>query len=111
MTNTVRHALRDYLDTIDEPEREYTGEVYTQVNIRSDERMTLAIDALAQRMRMSRSATAKFVLQAAIYDALDEVGLQMGADISEDGEKPVWRVMTKDEQLAIIARVQQERAG
>lgn len=112
MTNTVRHALRDYLHTIEEHEVEFVDEVITQVNIRAGERLTAAIDALAHRMRMSRSATAKFVLEAAIYDALDEVGLQLGVDIdTANGEKPVWRVMTKDEQLAIIARVQQERAG
>ncbi len=109
MTNTVRHALRDYLDTIDEPEIEYTGEVITQVNVRSNERMTAGIDALAHRMKMSRSATAKFILEAAIYDALDELGLQIGVDVDAEG-KPVPKVMTREEQLLVIARVQQERA-
>ena len=110
MTNNVRHALRDYLQTIEEHEIEFNDEVITQVNIRSNERMTAAIDALAQRMKMSRSATARFILEAAIYDALAEIGMQIGV-AGVDRDKPVWAVMTNEEQLEVIARAQQEHSG
>jgi len=108
MNNTVRHALRDYLSTIEEHEVEYVNEVITQVNVRAGERMTAGIDALAQRLKMSRSATAKFILEAAIYDALDEIGLQIGVDVDAKGN-PVPTVMTPEQQLEVIARVRQER--
>jgi hypothetical protein len=110
MPNTVRDVLREYLRTIDEPEVEYVGEVITQVNIRCAERMTAAIDALAERLKMSRSGTAKFILEPALYEALDELGMQVGFDVDDEG-KPVARVMTHQEQLEVIARVRKERAS
>ena len=108
MNNTVRHAVRDYLSTIDAPDEEYVGETITQVNIRANELMVAAIDALAQRMKLSRSATAKFILESALYDALAEVGLQMGYEPDEQGNMVV-RAMTNQEQLDAIARGLEQR--
>lgn len=105
MNNTVRHALRDYLSTIDAPDEEYVGETITQVNIRANERMTAAIDALGKRMKLSRSATAKFILESALYDALAEIGLQIGFDLDDEG-KPVVSVLTNQQQLEVLARVE-----
>ena len=106
MSNTVRHALRDYLATIDQPEAEYKDETYTQINLRAGEQLTAAVDALAHRMRLSRSAAAKFVLESAIYDALDEIGLVVGLVPAPPDSKRdfVWVAMTPQEQLLALGR-------
>jgi hypothetical protein len=97
--------MRDYIQALDEPEVTYTDETH-QVNVRVDNTMAAALDAIGERMKLSRTATARFILLNSIYDALAEVGLQIGADA--DGN---LRPMTNEEQLDILARAAEARAS
>ena len=71
--NTVKASFRDWLDIVQEPEREYREDV--QVNVKVDEQVAVGLDALAKRLGCSRTAVGRRIVTAGIHDALAAAGL------------------------------------
>ena len=66
--NTVEDSFREWLDVVQEPDREYRDDV--QVNVRLDEQVIVGLDALAKRLGCSRTAVARRIVSSGIHDAL-----------------------------------------